>query len=216
MKISTYRKVLIAVQVLMLVALFNEDKWLPLIFPSDVPVIIRTTDGSFWCAVLSVPVVLLVFERFFLYNGYKKMTKLGNAFFTGVLVFVIGLPLVFIPARTEITGKTVTKHNILGNVSKVYEFSDASKVEAEASAYTSRGSAITRLDFTYRVTFEDEYTVIFDDIDLDENWAVVKEIDDTVRSNGIEKEVYGEGLLDSIYNYGGVGYVGPKVRELME
>ena len=216
MKISTYRKVLIAVQVLMLAVLFNEDKWLPLIFPSDVPVIIRTTDGSFWCAVLSVPVVLLVFERFFLYNGYKKMTKLGNAFFTGVLVFVLGLPLLFVPARTEITGKTVTKHNILGNVSKVYEFSDARKVEAEASAYTSRGSAITRLDFTYRVTFEDEYTVIFGDIDLDENWDIIEKIDRTIESNNIKKEVYGKGNLEHIYEYGGVGYVGDKVRMLME
>lgn len=216
MKISTYRKVLIAVQIIMLIVMFNEDRWLPLFFPSDVPAIITVSPLAFWCAVLFVPMVLLILDRFFRFNSHKKTTKLGNVFFTGVIVFAIGLPLIFIPARTQITSKAITKHNIFGNVSRVYEFSEASEVKADLYMWAGMRSITVKSGFSYAVTFEDGYEEVFTDSDLDENWYIIEKIDRTIESNSIKKEVYGKGNLEHIYEYGGVGYVGDKVRMLME
>ena len=145
------------------------------------------------------------------------MTKLGSTFFSGILVLAIVLPLMFFPSRTEITSQSVTKHNVSGKIAKVYEFKDATKVESSIYLTRSRTTG-TNLNFSYEVFFDDGYTVIFTDIDLelDKNWGIVKEIDDIVKSNNIEKELYGEDYLDSMFDYRGIGYVGDKVRILME
>lgn len=71
------------------------------------------------------------------------------------------------------------------------------------------------MSFGYEVSFEDGYTVFFDQYDIDENWAIIKQIDSVVTSKNIEKEIYGQGLIDNIYEYSGVGFVGNKAKELM-
>lgn len=215
MKIDTYKKILLGVYVAVLVAVFNQDKWLPLIFPSAQGVIIRTSVLSVWIALLSFPAIMLFLQKFFVLNSHKEFTRMGKVFFTGLLIAVIVVPLSFIGSRTEISGSKVTQHNIFGGVSKVYKFEDAKKVETGLTVGGGQRSLSARMSFGYEVSFEDGYTVFFDQYDIDENWAIIKQIDGVVISKNIEKEIYGQGLIDNIYEYSGVDFVGYKAKELM-
>lgn len=215
MKINTYKKILLGVYVAVLVAMINRDEWLPLIFPSDGAIIIRTSSVSVWIALLSFPAIMIFLQKFFMLNGHKEFTKKGKIFFSALLIAVVVIPFAFIGSRTEISASRVTKHNILGSVSKVYEFTDAHKVKTGLEAGGGYRSLYARMYFGYEISFDDSSTVFFDQYDVDEHWEIIKQIDSVVTSNNIEKELYGQSFVDDIYEYSGAGFVGDKVKELM-
>ncbi len=148
---------------------------------------------------LAVPVFIGA-SVFFKENRYNVMTKFGIWVLSLSLAFLILVPYYEYLPRTEITAESITKHNLIGQVSKVYEFEDAKKVTVGLTSHAHGGvkhGASAYLHFTYSVEFEDGYSYDFGGPSDDELWnKIVDSVNKTVKENGIEKEVIGETYLD--------------------
>lgn len=132
---------------------------------------------------------------FFRHNKYLMMTKRGIAYYCLGLAILIILPFAEYPSRTEITAETITKHNLIGQVTEVYRFEDAEKVTAglKANASVHKWGATAYLDFIYSVEFEDGYSYDFGNPCDDELWnRIIDGVDSTVKEKGIEKNVIGD------------------------
>ena len=194
MKVKTFRNIFFAVVTLYIVLYptFNIDK---IIFNNT-----EDTIYEFWGLFdyvvfgLAAPFFIGAIV-FFKRNKYLIMTKTGIAYFCLGFAFLIILPFAEYPSRTEITAETITKHNIIGQVTDVYRFEDAEKVTAGLKAETgvSRYSANAYLHFEYSVKFADGYSYDFGGPSDNETWnKVIDEVDKTVREKGIEKNVIGD------------------------
>ncbi len=175
---------------------------------------------------LAVPVFISA-SIFFKENKYNVMTKRGIWVFSLTLAFLILLPYYEYLPRTEITAEAITRHNLIGQVSKVYEFEDAEKVTVglKAAAHTRRYGVDAKMYFVYSVKFEDGYSYDFGGPGDDELWnEIVDSVNKTVKEKGIEKEVIGETYLEldsyesiSVFEnyYDSIYYELPRIEELM-
>lgn len=153
--------------------------------------------GAFVLFFLAVPFLISAIV-FFKNNKHLVMTKLGIAYFCLGFTFLALLPFAEYPSRTEITATTITKHNLIGQVTDVYRFEDAQSVTIglEASASIHRTGAKARLYFEYSVKFADGYSYDFGGPSDDELWnRIIDSVDKTVKENGIEKKLIGEVYL---------------------
>lgn len=151
----------------------------------------------FVLSIFAIPFFISAIE-FFKHNKYLVMTKLGIAYFTLGFAALALLPLAELPSRTEITAETITRHNLIGQVTDVYRFEDAQSVTVglEASASIHRTGAKARLYFEYSVKFADGYSYDFGGPSDDELWnRIIDSVDKTVKENGIEKKLIGEVYL---------------------
>ncbi len=153
---------------------------------------------------LAVPAFIYA-AKFFKENKYNVMTKRGICVFSLTLAFLIILPYAEYPARTEITSQTITKHNLIGQVTKVYEYENAESVTVGliADGFFSKHSGVkARLHFTYNVKFEDGYSYDFEGPSDDEKWnRIINEVNATIKENGIKKEIVGEIYLNPDYPF---------------
>lgn len=206
MKVKTFRNIFFTV-VAAYIALWYfcpisaED----ILFPNTENTIIETGDFLFFViALLAVPFFIGAIV-FFKHNKYLVMTKLGIAYFTLGFALLVLLPYAAYPSRTEITSETITRHNLIGQVTDVYRFEDAQSVTVglEASASIHRTGAKARLYFEYSVKFADGYSYDFGAPTDDRLWnIIIDEVDATIKENGIEKKLIGEVYLtDDSPNY---------------
>jgi len=183
--------------------------------------------NTFVIFFLAVPVFIGA-GIFFKENKYNVMTKWGIWVLSLTLAFLILLPYAEYLPRTEITAEAITKHNLIGQVSRVYEFEDAKKVTVglKSSAHGGvRHGASAYLHFVYSVEFEDGYSYDFGGPSDDELWnKIVDSVNKTVKEKGIEKQVIGETYLklDSIDSiavfdnyYDSIYYQLPRIKSLM-
>lgn len=193
MKVKTFRNIFFTV-VAAYIALWYfcpisaED----ILFPNTENTIIETGDFLFFViALLAVPFFIGAIV-FFKHNKYLVMTKLGIAYFTLGFALLVLLPYAAYPSRTEITSETITRHNLIGQVTEVYRFEDAEKVTAglKANASVHKWGATAYLDFVYSVEFEDGYSYDFGNPCDDELWnRIIDGVDATIKENGIEKSL---------------------------
>lgn len=199
MKVKTFRNIFFTV-VAAYIALwyFCPISAGDILFPNTENTIIETGDFLFFViALLAVPFFIGAIV-FFKHNKYLVMTKLGIAYFTLGFALLVLLPYAAYPSRTEITSETITRHNLIGQVTDVYRFEDAQSVTVglEASASIHRTGAKARLYFEYSVKFADGYTHDFGGPSDDELWnRIIDSVDKTVKENGIEKKLIGEVYL---------------------
>lgn len=196
MKVKTFRNIFFTV-VVAYIALryFCPVSAADLLFPNAENTIIDTGDfASFVIFLLAVPFFISAVV-FFKRNKHLVMTKLGIAYFTLGFALLILLPYAAYPSRTEITAQTITKHNLIGQVTDVYRLEDAEKVTVglKADASFNKYGARAYLDFEYSVKFADGYSYDFGGPSDNEIWnKVIDEVDKTVKEKGIEKNVIGD------------------------
>ena len=176
-----------------------------ILFPNTENTIIETGDFLFFViALLAVPFFIGAIV-FFKHNKYLVMTKLGIAYFTLGFALLVLLPYAAYPSRTEITSETITRHNLIGQVTDVYRFEEAEKVTVGLKVHSGirRIGAYAYLDFVYSVKFNDGYSYDFEGPSDDEMWnLIIDEVDKTVKEKNIEKELIGEVYLtDDSPNY---------------
>lgn len=207
MKIRTFRWILLTAGALHLFYILNvEDKLLPFIFNTGQPAVydISGFAGFFQLSVFPFILICWVILKPYIYN---TMSKKAYQLFVPYLTALLILPLLFYPSRTEITSDTITTHNLLGQVSRVYSIEDAQSVNAKLSvnAFFRKGSgAQLDVDLEYRLTFNDGFEYSLSPISEDDVcWQVLGDINDTVRENGIEKEVSGKAHYDLVSEYYG-------------
>ena len=132
---------------------------------------------------------------FFKHNKYLVMTKNGIAYFILGFVLLIILPYASYPSRTEITSQTITKHNLIGQVTDVYNIEDAESVTVglKAEGYAGKYGTRAYLHFEYSVKFEDGYSYDFGNPGDDDLCnRIIDAVDKTIKEKGIEKKVIGD------------------------
>ena len=201
-KVKTFRNIFFAV-VAAYIALwyFSPVAAADILFPNKENTLIDT--GDFMALVvllLAIPFFVGAIV-FFKHNKHLVMTKLGIAYFTLGFLALIILPYAAYPSRTEITAETITKHNLIGQVTKVYEIEDAESVTGGLKADTSfRRYSFPRVyvSFVYSVKFSDGYSYDFGDPSDDRLWnIIIDKVDETVKEKGIEKKLIGEYILEN-------------------
>lgn len=201
-KVKTFRNIFFAV-VAAYVALwyFSPVAAADILFPNKENTLIDT--GDFMALVvllLAIPFFVGAIV-FFKHNKHLVMTKLGIAYFTLGFLALIILPYAAYPSRTEITAETITKHNLIGQVTKVYEIEDAESVTVGLDAetfYSQHRLPKIYVDFVYSVNFADGYSYDFGDPSDDRLWnIIIDKVDETVKEKGIEKKLIGEYILEN-------------------
>ena len=201
-KVKTFRNIFFAV-VAAYIALwyFSPVAAADILFPNKENTNIDTGDFmAFVVFLLAFPFFVGAIV-FFKHNKHLVMTKLGIAYFTLGFLALIILPYAAYPSRTEITAETITKHNLIGQVTKVYEIEDAESVTVGLKADTSfRRYSFPRVyvSFVYSVKFSDGYSYDFGDPSDDRLWnIIIDKVDETVKEKGIEKKLIGEYILEN-------------------
>lgn len=202
MKVKAFRNIFFAV-VAAYVALwyFSPVTAADILFPNKENTIIDTGDFmAFVVFLLAVPFFVGAIV-FFKHNKHLVMTKLGIAYFTLGFLALILLPYAAYPSRTEITAETITKHNLIGQVTKVYEIEDAESVTVGLKADTSfrrYGFPRVYVSFVYYINFADGYRYDIGVLTDEEPWnTIIDKIDQTVKEKGIEKKLIGEHILEN-------------------
>ncbi len=200
MKVKTFRNIFFAVVTAYIVLWYFSPITVTSIFHNISPNTIVDT-GDFMVFViffLAIPFFVGAIV-FFKHNKHLVMTKLGIAYFTLGFLALIILPYAAYPSRTEITAETITKHNLIGQVTQVYEIEDAESVtvglDAETS-YSQHRPPRVYVSFVYSVNFADGYRYDIGVLTDEEPWnTIIEKIDKTVKEKGIEKKLIGEHIL---------------------
>ncbi|MEE1320710.1 MAG: hypothetical protein UHM85_04135 [Acutalibacteraceae bacterium] len=229
MKVKTFRNILLVI----CAAYIGLIYWNPISFEQIFFDNWENTIYEYWEIRLFVTFFLAVpafisASIFFKENKYNVMTKRGIAVFSLVFAILILVPYYEYLPRTEITAETITKHNLIGQVTKVYEFEDAKKVTVGLTSSVHGGvrhGASAYLHFVYSVEFEDGYSYDFGGSEDSEKWnKIVDSVNKTVKDKGIEKQVIGETYLEldtfdavSVFNnyFDSIYPDRPRIEELM-
>ena len=201
MKVKTFRNIFFSVVAAYIVLWYFSPITVPSIFHSISPNTIVDTGGFMAVVVFLLAIPFFVGAIvFFKHNKYLVMTKLGIAYFTLGFLALILLPYAAYPSRTEITAETITKHNLIGQVTDVYEIEDAESVTVGLKADTSfprSGFPRVYVSFIYYINFADGYKYDIGVLTDEEPWnTIIDKIDQTVKEKGIEKKLIGEHILE--------------------
>ena len=200
MKVKTFRNILLAIlAVVIIYRFFIPFSLEDIIFRNKENTLFEYTDIEFYAVILSVPIFAAA-AVFFYRNRYNEMTKKGIWIMSLIFAFLILLPAAEYPSRTEITSKTITTHNFLGQPSKVYKIEDAEKVTVgleTTSVSSPRTVSHSDMLFTYRVEFADGFVYDFGVPNDDKVWNdIIDSVNQTVKEKGIEKIIIGERYLN--------------------
>ncbi len=205
MKVKTFRNILILIYIAYIFSLGKfEERVIPLLFNTNETVWIDFHPFQALLKIACVPGLLLFLGESLKVGLYKKMTKKAYLLFGSIFAFLVIVPLLLYPARTEITAGTITKHNLIGQESAVYRIEDAEKVTAKLTVSGSGGMrTVPRvyLNFEYTLEFDDGFIYEMTDVDDDRWWSVVRAIDNTVVKQDIERQVFGKTYIDRIYEF---------------
>lgn len=219
MKVKTFRNILITVYIAYFFCLnIFEKQLLPLIFGESIPTLYEFSSLLVWLKIIPIPFALVSLWNTFKAYSLNKMTKKAYALLILLFTFLMALPLLLYPSRTEITAERITKHNLIGQETAVYEIKDAEKVTAGLVAVGgSRGRAY--INFVYSIEFADGFTYELTHVDEDKWWSVIDKIDDTVTENGVEKMIIGENYFEDSFEVVGFSEIYERidtVNKIME
>lgn len=141
--------------------------------------------------ILAAAVILFMLIKLKKYD-YSVLPKKGLAVASAVLAVLMLLPLPSLAGRTEITGDSVIRHNLLGQ-STVYNVSDCENVTVYFRMEQSlgrHGLGDPYLSLDYELYFPDGYAVDLFAADDDTWWSVVEKINGNIEKAGVEKTVY--------------------------
>ncbi len=204
MKVKTFRNIWIAIAILSTIFYVEaEDKLLPLIFNAQVPTHYEFVPFIGFLQILPLPFALLFFWSLFRSYLYNPISKKAFRLFTSLFVFLLILPFLFYPCRTEITADTITKHKLTGQVSQVYHIEDTESVETGLSVQSSAGKRGIRnyLYFTYKINYKDGNTYELADMPDAIWWEIVKQTDTYIRENKIPKKIHGQVYYDRLLDF---------------
>lgn len=205
-KFKTFKTITLATVIIYLFGYpMIENKIQYLLFQKDEPLWL---DFFMFSDIIRIGIIILALLYFMKstsgIGNQSIMTKKAYCLYIVFFALAMAVPFLFYPSRTEITTETVTKHNLIGQVSQVYHIEDAEKITVGfTSGATVSKKRIPRsyLIFSYEIEYSngDIYTLESEDDDM--WWTVVNLIDSKATETGIKKEVIGKSFYGMMFDF---------------
>lgn len=204
MKVKMFRNIWVAIAVLNTLFYINFSSQLTeFIFNPQITTHYKFIPFIGALQILPLPFALFCSWPLFKRYLYNPIPKKAFHLFTLHFVALLILPFLFYPSRTEITSDTITKHNLIGQVSEVYRIEDAANVETGLSAQSSATKRGLRnyLYFTYKINYKDGSVYDLEEFNNNSLREIVNDIDIYVRENNIPKKIHGQVYYDKLLDF---------------